>query len=201
MPITIAGSGTITGITAGGLPDGVITTDDIAASAITRAKMGYAGAVLQVVSGTTAKSVDVTTTSNSYIDTGLFNVSITPVAAGSKFFVCFSGYHPHVHAGNGNYGCAYMIYRNINSAGDTPASSNHVEGYFQATGSSGQWFDYAGHSTILDTPPYSLGNSISYKLFGRKTAGTGTAYLHHNGGVANGTDGAYVVHTIMEIAG
>lgn len=30
MPITINGTGTGTGITAGGLPDGVITTADIA---------------------------------------------------------------------------------------------------------------------------------------------------------------------------
>jgi hypothetical protein len=40
MPITIAGSGTITGISAGGLPDGVITTDDIAANAVIYAKIG-----------------------------------------------------------------------------------------------------------------------------------------------------------------
>ena len=40
MPITIAGSGTITGISAGGLPDSCITTDDIAANAVTYAKIG-----------------------------------------------------------------------------------------------------------------------------------------------------------------
>ena len=40
MPISISGSGTITGISAGGLPDGVITTDDIAANAVTYAKIG-----------------------------------------------------------------------------------------------------------------------------------------------------------------
>jgi hypothetical protein len=40
MPITINGSGTVTGISAGGLPDGVITTDDIAANAVTYAKIG-----------------------------------------------------------------------------------------------------------------------------------------------------------------
>ena len=39
MPITFNGSGTVTGITAGGLPDGVITTDDIAAGAVTTAKI------------------------------------------------------------------------------------------------------------------------------------------------------------------
>lgn len=40
MPITLNGSGTISGISAGGLPDGVITTDDIAANAVTTAKLG-----------------------------------------------------------------------------------------------------------------------------------------------------------------
>ena len=84
MPITINGSGTVTGITAGGLPDGVITTDDIAASAITRAKMGYAGAILQVVNATYS-----TTTSNStstYADTGL-SATITPTSSSSKILV------------------------------------------------------------------------------------------------------------------
>ena len=38
MPISIAGSGTITGISAGGLPDDCITTADIAAGAVTPAK-------------------------------------------------------------------------------------------------------------------------------------------------------------------
>jgi len=40
MPITIAGSGTITGISAGGLPDDCITTAEIAANAVTYAKIG-----------------------------------------------------------------------------------------------------------------------------------------------------------------
>ena len=44
MPITINGSGTVTGISAGGLPDSVITTDDIAANAVTTAKLGSAEA-------------------------------------------------------------------------------------------------------------------------------------------------------------
>jgi hypothetical protein len=40
MPITINGTGTVTGISAGGLPDACITTDDIAANAVTAAKLG-----------------------------------------------------------------------------------------------------------------------------------------------------------------
>ena len=39
MPITINGTGTVTGISAGGLPDDCITTADIAAGAVTTAKI------------------------------------------------------------------------------------------------------------------------------------------------------------------
>jgi hypothetical protein len=42
MPITINGSGTVTGISAGGLPDDCITTAEIAANAVTAAKLGSA---------------------------------------------------------------------------------------------------------------------------------------------------------------
>jgi len=42
MPITIAGSGTITGISAGGLPDGSIVADDLASNAVTTAKVADA---------------------------------------------------------------------------------------------------------------------------------------------------------------
>ena len=44
MPISINGSGTITGISAGGLPDDCITTAEIAANAVTTAKLGTAEA-------------------------------------------------------------------------------------------------------------------------------------------------------------
>jgi hypothetical protein len=55
MPITINGSGTVTGISAGGLPDGVITTDDIAANAVTDAKLST-GITDSKLSGTTCKA-------------------------------------------------------------------------------------------------------------------------------------------------
>ena len=38
MPIAINGSGTVTGISVGGLPDGIVDTDMIAANAVTTSK-------------------------------------------------------------------------------------------------------------------------------------------------------------------
>ena len=42
MAIAIDGSGTITGISVGGIPDGVVDTDVLAANAVTTAKLGSA---------------------------------------------------------------------------------------------------------------------------------------------------------------
>jgi hypothetical protein len=60
MPITIAGSGTITGISAGGLPDGVITTDDIVAGAVTQAKRSEQLTLATAQNSTSGTSIDFT---------------------------------------------------------------------------------------------------------------------------------------------
>lgn len=61
MPIAINGTGTITGISAGGLPDGVITTDDLAALAVTTAKLDNL-AVTDAKMATAVKSLGVSQT-------------------------------------------------------------------------------------------------------------------------------------------
>jgi predicted anti-sigma-YlaC factor YlaD len=60
MPIAINGSGTITGISAGGLPDGVITTDDIAAAAVTQAKRSEQLTLATAQASTSGTSIDFT---------------------------------------------------------------------------------------------------------------------------------------------
>lgn len=59
MPIGINGSGTITGISAGGLPDNVIVADDIAAGAVTPAKLSQP-LTLETVKSASGTSVDFT---------------------------------------------------------------------------------------------------------------------------------------------
>ena len=74
MPIAINGTGTITGITAGGLPDGIIT----------RSEIGYSGAILQVVQATTEDTANYA--SVNFQQTAV-NVSITPASSTSKFLI------------------------------------------------------------------------------------------------------------------
>lgn len=83
MTMTLSGSGTIAGLVAGGLPDASVTAGDLASGAA-RTNFG-AGAVLQVVQGTTSSSVT-TTTVDSWVDTDV-TATITPTSSNSKILV------------------------------------------------------------------------------------------------------------------
>ena len=87
MAININGSGTITGVSVGGLPDGIVDTDMIATSAVTGAKIGSlpTGSILQVVQ--TVKTDTTSTTSTSFTDISGVSVSITPSSTSNKILV------------------------------------------------------------------------------------------------------------------
>ena len=82
MPIVLNGSGTITGISAGGLPDGIIQAADLAS--------GVGGKVLQVKQ-TVKTSFFSTNTTGSVVDVTGVNVTITPSSTSSKILVILSG--------------------------------------------------------------------------------------------------------------
>ena len=77
MPIVINGSGTVTGLSVGGLPDGSVDRDTLAASA--------KGSILQVVQATELD--DQSSTSTSWADISGITVNITPSASSSKVLV------------------------------------------------------------------------------------------------------------------
>lgn len=68
MPISIDGTGTITGLSAGGLPDLSITTADIADSAITTAKIAVGAVVPADLSQPLTLATAVATTSGTAVD-------------------------------------------------------------------------------------------------------------------------------------
>ena len=80
MPIAINGSGSITGITAGGLPDGCVTADDLAS--------GVGGKILQVKQA--VKSDRQTIQSQTLVEITGMSVSITPSSTSSKILVDYS---------------------------------------------------------------------------------------------------------------
>jgi hypothetical protein len=82
--MTLSGDGSITGLAAGGLPNGTVTADDLAAGAA-RANFG-AGAVLQVVQATTTTTTSSSTT-GTWIAIAGYSVTITPSSSTSKILL------------------------------------------------------------------------------------------------------------------
>ena len=184
MPIAINGSGTITGISAGGLPDGVITTDDIAASAITRAKMGYAGAILQVVQTTKTDTFSVASTS--YTDITGLSASITPASSGSTILVIVDA-----KLSNSSADASMLkLLRNSTDIYIGDAAGSRI----RASTSSGFTSNEINNTIAfcLDSP--STTSSITYKAQVRSQSGT--AYLNR---MSTDTDNGIFARTASSI--
>jgi len=165
MAITINGSGTISGITAGGLPDGVITADDLAA--------GVGGKVLQVVS--TLKNDTFSTGSLTYtLVTGL-TASITPTSASSKILLI-------VNLALGTTVTDLTHWRMYKDGAtlfqSTGASNtNGVGAFYTDSGSSAQNAIVGTGITYLDSPATT--SSTTYQVYVRTTGGI--AYINRRG--------------------
>jgi|9_EtaG_2_1085328.scaffolds.fasta_scaffold02022_6 hypothetical protein len=79
MAITIDGDGTITGVSVGGLPDGIVDTDMIAADAVTDAKQNLSGAAKAWVNFNGTGTVAIRTSFNiaSITDNGTGDYTLT----------------------------------------------------------------------------------------------------------------------------
>ena len=182
MAITINGSGTITGISVGGLPDGIVDSDMLANTVTT-------GKILQVVSQNL--TTQMSTSSTSYVDSGL-TASITPSATTSKVLVTLN----IAVAISGDHNGYLRLLRdsteiNSGSGGDTNS-------LFGLNGNSTA-FRYAPNMqscNFLDTP--STTSATTYKVQVRAHSGSYTMYINRrnidtNFGVASNI-------TLMEIA-
>ena len=177
MAIQINGNGTITGISVGGLPDGIVDTDMIAANAVTPAKSTITGGkVLQV-------QQTVLSTQQSYGTSGeneVMNVSITPSATSSKVLVCCN--MATCFTNTATTEIQLIIYR------DSTEITGLVR-YLRTTSTS----DRAQPSGMfLDSP--NTTSSVTYRLKVARVAGS-------DGYVINATNGqAKSSLTVMEIA-
>ena len=142
MPITINGTGTVTGISVGGLPDGIVDTDMIAANAVatakiadeavTPAKRGEHG-ILQIKqnSNTTAQIASVTSTSWA-TSTDVPYVDITPVGANSLYLLDSQFY---LDAGADTVPC--LSFALSTDGGSNWTYNIHMKGYPNPTSYSG----------------------------------------------------------------
>ena len=89
MPITLNGSGTMTGISAGGLPDGIIQSADLASSI----KLGL---VKKITTGTSSSQITTSVTGTGGASGVAYlgvQATITPVDATDNFILIFSAGH------------------------------------------------------------------------------------------------------------
>jgi len=183
MAIAINGStNVITGVAVGGLPDGIVDTDMIAANAVTAAKSS-GRKVLQVVQHefTTGQF---STTSNSFVDVTGFSKSITPVAASSKILAMLNPAIQSVPNGTYNGGTAALLARSVAGGSYTNIGAAWFGVYMPETFV--RYHDGYVNINVLDSPTYTLGNAITYKMQVKTSDSSVTGYVNiTSGGVNN----------------
>ena len=176
MAIVINGSGTVTGLAVGGLPDGTVDSGTLAVNS--------RGTVLQVVS--TTYSTNVNNATSSYVDTGLSAV-ITPSSSSNKIFVCISQ-ALGADRDSQEAGVKAKLMRGATEIQDYPEAIRVEAGGVGASKSTGIW-----SMTYLDSP--STTSATTYKT---TCAPQNTA---NNGLTRSQWGSTSSTITLMEIAG
>jgi len=194
MPIAINGNGTITGVSVGGLPDGIVDTDMLANGAVTATKRG-AGAILQVVS-TTKTDVFSEDTANVTYTSAALAATITPSNASNKILVSVNatiGMETGSRIGYGLFKGGTILVQ-----GDADGSRTRVT--FQTDNYSAGRGEFIG-GQFLDTAGST--SAITYDI--RLIHGQGgTKFLYLNRPGSNSASANYMrsisTMTLMEIA-
>jgi hypothetical protein len=191
MPISIDGAGTITGISAGGLPDACVTAADLASGAA-RSNFG-AGCVLQVVQ--TPVTTVFQTASTAFVDVTGMTATLTPASINSKVLVVVDA-----KFGCGSNAIAKLV-RNGSDiyVGDASGSATRVsfpDLYSPTVYSGGHMLCY------LDSP--NSATAVTYKIQAKTFSASYVLYF--NGSYGNANTQSYHIRsassiTLVEIAG
>lgn len=190
MPIAINGSGTITGLSAGGLPAGSVTGATLAS--------GVGGKILQVVEGSTTTQVEVTSTS--LTDSGL-SAAITP-SSGTKILVMVNQHYTIYRHDDDNNG-GIVLLRDAAIIGSYLKSSggNYWGVGMDAQGSSSDRVEnrLRWNFTYLDTHGADGSTAVTYKTQGAVYAGSDDEKITFQRDGGAGTDaGSYI--QLLEVA-
>ena len=142
------------------------------------------GKILQVVQHqfTTGQF---STTSSSYVDVTGFSQAITPTAASSKILVMLSCQVQTNPSGTFNGQCGMSINRSVDGGSYTAIAAHNNGSYIQETYA--MYHDNSLNINLLDSPSYSLGNAITYKMQVKSFDTSVTTKVNvSNGGVTNG---------------
>ena len=187
MSITINGNGTVTGISVGGLPNGIVDTDMLAANAVTPAKSTIQGGkVLQYVTATSTN--ETYTGGTTYVDTGL-TATITP-ASGTRIWLSITQpTFSEMYNTSGQTECYIKVLR------DSTTLAHGCSG--ETLTANGAWSNTSGDFafSFLDTHGADGSTAVTYKTQFRHRGSTGQSYVHRNDEVA--TKGSII---LLELA-
>ena len=158
--------------------------------------------IVQVVRSIVNNPSSTQTSSTSYIAVNSApEVSITPKFAGSLIMIYCGGPIAHFNVSS-NYGPVYNIGRTI--AGGSVAmvdTTGPLAGVFKNNQTAGHWEDHVVNYQFCDAPSYSLGQALTYRMYGRKTTSGSDTWLNHHGGIGSTGAGSTSLYTVcMEIA-
>ena len=199
MSITINGNGTVTGLSAGGLPAGSVTSATLADGAATGSKLG-AGSIIQVVHVTKTDISSVTTGSSStdYDVPGL-TATITPSSTSNKILIdaCLNismtaGYHFTAKILRGSTNIAF---------GDNGSQNSVIEGYAHTYNRATNGHYKIDQMILFHEDSPSTTSATTYKIqFNTHTAGTAYINRTHAGQDANYNGTASSSIRLMEVA-
>jgi len=173
MPVVL-GNTNITGIAAGGLPNGVIT----------RPLIGYPGAILQTVTTQTRTQASYTApVTGNGTNIALLNLTITPQKAGNRIVLRWM-----LHCEANDHNVVYIVTRNDVLLPDTTNGSNN-----RWAGIGHKMYDGNYSSTpVLDTIQFidnnSLATASTYKLLIRSSNATARTYFLNRAAGSAGAD-------------
>ena len=205
MAIVINGSGTVTGISVGGLPDGIVDSGTLATNSVDSAELidgavdaahlasGVGGKVLQVVQ--TVKT-DTASHNGTSWSSALMSASITPTDDSNKILVMYSA---TMVVSDASYETYTSLWRDSTQIFLADAAGSRG----RSSGIVGRVDAYAGETLsqqYLDSP--SSTSSITY-TFKARSSGAGV-YSYINRGVTDRDDANYDFRgasslTLMEI--
>ena len=191
MPITINGTGTVTGLSVGGLPDGTVDRDTLATAA--------KGSVLQVQQTVLSNAIEETVVSNTYEDIAGFTCNITP-QTGSKVLIY---YIANTSTRSGSYSVKIQLVR-----GSTAIAQGDQIGSNRQRATTGHWSPSDNYHILpqsmmfLDASPGGDGSTaITYKLQWTDSYGENLNLNRMDGSQDNSYDFSQISSiTLMEIA-
>ena len=203
MALTLNGSAnTIGGLAVGGLPDGIVDTDMIAADAVTAPKRG-AGAILQV-QNTTVNDESTVSCISAWADSSI-TCSITPSATSSKILISLTC------SGEGNATDQRRFTHRIKkviSGGATTYLAGSATNRVGMLGSTGDLTNNATTSSssfsvanYMDSPSTTSAVTYTLQITYDSAGGSGTYYVNRNESDGSGGPRFKSWMTLMEVAG